>query len=40
MEKINSTKIDEIKFVKQIPTDKRHSSKVDYNELKKILNKN
>lgn len=37
MEKINFTKIDEIKFVNQIPTDKRHSSKVDYNELKKLL---
>ena len=36
-EKINFTKIDEIKFVNQIPTDKRHSSKVDYNELKKLL---
>lgn len=36
-EKINFTKIDEIKFVDQIPTDKRHSSKVDYNELKKLL---
>ena len=36
-EKITFTKIDEIKFVNQIPTDKRHSSKVDYNELKKLL---
>lgn len=37
MNKINFTKIDEIKFVDKIPTDKRHSSKVDYNELKKMI---
>ena len=30
-------KIDEIKYVKKIPVDKRHSTKVDYKELKKIL---
>ncbi len=37
LEKINFEKIDEVKFVDYIPTDKRHSSKVDYNELRKIL---
>lgn len=30
-------KIDEIKYVKKIPVDKRHSTKVDYKALKKIL---
>ena len=30
--------IDEIKYVDEIPVDKRHSTKVDYKELKKILN--
>ena len=30
-------KIDEIKYVKKIPVDKRHSTKVDYKELRKIL---
>ena len=30
-------KIDEIKYVKKIPVDKRHSTKVDYKELKKVL---
>lgn len=30
-------KIDEIRYVKKIPVDKRHSTKVDYKELKKIL---
>ncbi len=34
---INFDKIDEIIHVKKIPVDKRHSTKVDYNELKKIL---
>lgn len=29
--------IDEIKFVDKIPVDKRHSTKVDYKELKKLL---
>ena len=29
--------IDEIKYVKKIPVDKRHSTKVDYKELKKML---
>ena len=29
--------IDEIKYVKKIPVDKRHSTKVDYKELRKIL---
>lgn len=29
--------IDEIKYVDKIPVDKRHSTKVDYKELKKIL---
>ena len=37
LEKINFEKIDEIKYVDEIPTDKRHNSKVDYNELRKIL---
>ena len=36
-EAISSEKIDEIKYVKKIPVDKRHSTKVDYKELKKIL---
>ena len=30
-------KIDEIKYVKRMPVDKRHSTKVDYNELRKML---
>ena len=30
-------KIDEIKYVKKIPVDKRHSTKVDYKQLKKML---
>ncbi len=34
---INFEKIDEIKYVKKIPVDKRHSTKVDYKELRKIL---
>ncbi len=29
--------IDEIKYIDKIPVDKRHSTKVDYNELKNIL---
>ena len=29
--------INEIKYVRKIPVDKRHSTKVDYNKLKKIL---
>ncbi len=36
-EAISFEKIDEIKYVKKIPVDKRHSTKVDYNKLKKIL---
>lgn len=36
---ISFENIDEIKYVKKIPVDKRHSTKVDYNELKKILKK-
>ncbi len=36
-EAINFEKIDEIKYVKKIPVDKRHSTKVDYKELRKIL---
>lgn len=36
-EAINFQKIDEIKYVKKIPVDKRHSTKVDYKELKRIL---
>lgn len=35
---ISFEKIDEIKYVKKIPVDKRHSTKVDYKELRKILN--
>ena len=35
---ISFEKIDEIKYVSKIPVDKRHSTKVDYNELRKILN--
>ena len=38
-DKIKFASIDEIKFVDKIPLDKRHSSKVDYNELRKILYK-
>ncbi|MBR3613947.1 MAG: acyl--CoA ligase [Clostridia bacterium] len=34
---IDFAKIDEIKYVKKIPVDKRHSTKVDYKELRKIL---
>lgn len=34
---INFEKIDEIKYVKKIPVDKRHNTKVDYKELRKIL---
>ena len=34
---ISFEKIDEIKYVKKIPVDKRHSTKVDYNELKKMI---
>lgn len=36
-EAVSFGSIDEIKYVKKIPVDKRHSTKVDYNELKKIL---
>lgn len=35
---ITFKKIDEIKYVKRIPVDKRHNTKVDYKELKKLLN--
>ena len=35
---ITFEKIDEIKYINKIPVDKRHSTKVDYKELKKILN--
>ena len=34
---ISFEKIDEVKYVKKIPVDKRHSTKVDYKELKKLL---
>jgi len=34
---ISFEKISEIKYVNKIPVDKRHKTKVDYNELKKIL---
>lgn len=33
-----STQIDEIKYVNKIPVDKRHSTKVDYKILRKMLN--
>ena len=36
---INFKKIDEIKYVKKIPVDKRHNTKVDYKELRKVLKK-
>lgn len=36
-EAVSFESIDEIKYVKKIPVDKRHSTKVDYNELNKIL---
>ena len=35
---INFTQIDEIVRIKKIPVDKRHSTKVDYNQLKKFIN--
>lgn len=35
---ITFERIDEIKYIDKIPVDKRHSTKVDYKELKKILN--
>lgn len=35
---ISFEKIDEIKYVKNIPVDKRHSTKVVYNKLKNFLN--
>ncbi len=34
---IKFEKIDEIKYINKIPVDKRHSTKVDYNELRKKL---
>lgn len=37
IDKISFEKIDQVKFVDRIPTDKRHSSKVDYNELRKKI---
>lgn len=37
-ESIKFEKIDEIKYVSKIPVDKRHSTKVDYNELRRMLN--
>lgn len=36
-QEINFEKIDEIKYINKIPVDKRHSTKVDYNELRKAL---
>ncbi len=36
-DEIKFEKIDEIKYVRKIPVDKRHSTKVDYKELKKLL---
>jgi len=36
-EAIKFEKISEIKYVEKIPVDKRHSTKVDYKELRKIL---
>ena len=39
LKSIPFTKIDRIIYINKIPTDKRHSSKVDYIELKKILKK-
>ena len=35
---ITFERIDEIKYIDKIPVDKRHSTKVDYKELKKVLN--
>ena len=34
---IRFRKIDDIKFIKKIPVDKRHSTKVDYNTLMKMI---
>ena len=34
---IDFATIDEVKYVKKIPVDKRHNTKVDYKELKKLL---
>ncbi len=36
-EAITFKEIEEIKYVKKIPVDKRHSTKIDYNELRKAL---
>lgn len=36
-EAISFEKIDKIKYVEKIPVDKRHSTKVDYKELRKLL---
>ena len=37
LDSISFEKISKIRFVKKIPVDKRHSTKVDYNALKKML---
>ncbi len=34
---VDFTAIDDVKWIKKIPVDKRHSTKVDYKELKRIL---
>lgn len=34
---IEFAQIKEVKYVKKIPVDKRHNTKVDYNELRKVL---
>ena len=34
---IDFEKIEDIRYVKKIPVDKRHNTKVDYNELRKVL---
>lgn len=36
---IDFDKIEEIRYIKKIPVDKRHNTKVDYNELRKVLKK-
>lgn len=36
-EAVSFEKIDEIKYVKKIPVDKRHSTKIDYKELRRMI---
>ncbi len=36
---IDFEEIGDIIYIKKIPVDKRHNTKVDYNELRKVLKK-